>query len=782
MKRVKNFFLKSGLFVIAMSMSLVFVQCSDDEEIPGIQAEVVLPSDVDLMELEQYSYTIPFEVKSDSEWEIDFLFDDANYICYAYPDKGTGDATVKICVLDNWTDYRRTGEMHITFPKDESKNRVIQLSQKCNLDNDENNGMTTVQDGDRIYAVGYGYNMLGEYASANSVSRNPIIKIAACSDIVRTQGVNASYNSQTYSGSSITQLMNELNANAKLEGKYCGFKGEVGASFGMTDFSKNNNEYAISYVEVALQNIVLEADINYIIMDYMTDAAYEAINGLDHQGRRGTIPTSYPSTVEGFSQLVKDYGTHLIVRAKLGGKLKYCTTVDISQVDGSYDLKAYANCSYNNSFIKVSANVTDSLRESYNRSSKACNVTLVVNGGKLEAAQSLMANDCDKNIEAWTKSLGDIKNRTLVGLESQGLIRLDKLVNTNLEGGEERQKALAAFLNGDMEGLEAATAKELNINMDYETGTVAHLQKIPTFDDSRAENSLIKDIYVGGQTVARVCEEFIPVIDKTKRVTVVYPVVSNKVKYNMGYFIGDDKHKPAKVCWDGANLSVVECNDQPIGRKKELYIRGASFTDNSSDETVTSTVSDYKWSAPGYNGSYDYSLVKIFNKIWMRENYKGNRKEDGDKFGNNYNLEPVWDSWNGSSQCYYSEPMVMENPNPKYPFAPKHWRVPYSEDYVGIVETLQNNQVQFSSAKAFYPDSQGGVLGFHHIYVGHRYVDSEYAWNVEETLYPVIKKNDTGKYEWDGVFAFDKNEESVGQHMWKWGDMCIPIRFVQDIK
>ena len=342
--------------------------------------------------------------------------------------------------------------------------------------------------------------------------------------------------------------------------------------------------------------------------------------------------------------------------------------------------------------------------------------------------------------------------------------------------------ALAAFLNGDMEGLEAATAKELKINMDYETGTVAHLKNIPTFDDSRAENSLIKDIYVGGQTVARVCEEFIPVIDKTKRVTVVYPVVSNKVKYNMGYFIGDDKHKPAKVCWDGANLSVVECNDQPIGRKKELYIRGASFTDNSGDETVTSTVSDYKWSAPGYNGSYDYSLVKIFNKIWMRENYKGNRKEDGDKFGNNYNLEPVWDSWNGSSQCYYSEPMVMENPNPKYPFAPKHWRVPYSEDYVGIVETLQNNQVQFSSAKAFYPDSQGGVLGFHHIYVGHRYVDSEYAWNVEETLYPVIKKNDTGKYEWDGVFAFDKNEESVGQHMWKWGDMCIPIRFVQDIK
>ena len=255
MKKLVSF--KISALVIAMfACCMTFSACSDDD-LEGIQAEVVLPSDVDLMELEQWSYTIPFEVKSDSEWEIDFLFDDANYICYAYPDKGTGDATVKICVLDNWTDYRRTGEMRVTFPKDKSKNRVIQLSQKCNLDNDEN--LTEVTDGDRIYAVGYGYNYLGEYASANSVSINPIVMIEACSDRVKTGGVIASYEAKTYSGSSITELMNELNANAKFEGKYFGFKGEVGATFGMNDFSNSNNEYAISYVEVPNMQHNLEA-------------------------------------------------------------------------------------------------------------------------------------------------------------------------------------------------------------------------------------------------------------------------------------------------------------------------------------------------------------------------------------------------------------------------------------------------------------------------------------------------------------------------------------------
>ena len=160
---------------------------------------------------------------------------------------------MKICVLDNWTDYRRNGEMYITFPKDESKNKVIKLSQKCYLDNYDQ--ITEVTDGNRIYAVGYGYNFLGEYASAGSVSLNPIIMIDSCENRVHTGGVDASYEAKTYSGSSVTELLNELSADAKFEGKYCGFKGEIGATFNMKDFSNNNNEYAISYVEVAQQNI-----------------------------------------------------------------------------------------------------------------------------------------------------------------------------------------------------------------------------------------------------------------------------------------------------------------------------------------------------------------------------------------------------------------------------------------------------------------------------------------------------------------------------------------------
>ncbi len=776
---MKKLLLKKAIVCLTALVACVAFSACKDEVL--IQAEVVLPEDANLMELEQWSYSIPFEIKSDSEWKIDFAFDDAYSICYVFPKEGTGNAVVKLCVLDNWTDERRTGEMYITFPEDESKNQVVQLAQKCNLDNSTN--PTDVSKGDRIYAVGYGYNYLGEYASARSVSRSPIVRIEECSNRVQSGPVDATFQAKTYTGSSVTELSNDLSADASFGGSYCGFKGEIGATFNKKDFSNNSHEYAITYVEVAQQNVYLEMDHAEIIMEYMTDAAYNAINGLDVVGKRGTISTPYPSTVEGLGKLVQDYGTHLVTIARLGGRLKYSMTVDISKVESKYDLHAYANCSYKNSFVKASANVSDDLKSSYNKNSKACEVNLQIQGGGNAEALALGSNngDNDNNIKAWQASLKDITNQTLVGLDiKQGLIPLYDLVNTDLPGGTERKQALKAYITGDTKGLEELTATALGIDMNYETGTVAHIAQIPTFDEGTASNSLIKNISIGGQVVARLCEEFIPVIDNTKRVKVFYPVVSNKVKYNMGYFIGDATHKPAKVCWEGASVSITESReDSVVGAKTELYVRGSSFTSNrSNDETIESTATDFKWSGPGYNESYNYPLVKIFNKIWLRENYKANRKEDGDKFGKNYNLEPIWGTYNSSSQCFYSEQMALEKCSGKYQFTPTGWRTPQANDYLSIITTLQQNNVQLSTGQAFYPDKDGGLLGFHHIYVGFRMPDSNAAYHVGDSQYIIAKED--GSY--DGTIVFNSTQKTVSQHWWSWKDYHFPVRFVQDIE
>lgn len=180
------------------------------EKSAPIQADVVIPQGTDLMELEHYSYDVTFEIKSDSDWKIEFDFDKGQ-ICYALPDQGTGSQTIKLCVIDNPGEDKRTGKMYIDFPKDETKNQVIDLQQKGLVAN----GMLGAVDlplGNRVYVVGYGYNVLDQRASMNSVSMTPIIEISKANDDGRMAvgPMDASFVAKTYSGSSVSELSDAL--------------------------------------------------------------------------------------------------------------------------------------------------------------------------------------------------------------------------------------------------------------------------------------------------------------------------------------------------------------------------------------------------------------------------------------------------------------------------------------------------------------------------------------------------------------------------------------------
>ena len=143
---MKTFFNKILATFVAAFACLLVVSC-EGKDSDTIQAEVVFPSDVNLtkidqwessMELEQLGTNIPFEIRSNSEWEIYFSFDDERYFCLTYPNEGVGDATVNLCVFNNSYDERCTGKMYIVFPKDLGKSHIVQLSQKGDIDNDDN--------------------------------------------------------------------------------------------------------------------------------------------------------------------------------------------------------------------------------------------------------------------------------------------------------------------------------------------------------------------------------------------------------------------------------------------------------------------------------------------------------------------------------------------------------------------------------------------------------------------------------------------------------------------
>ena len=124
-------------------------------------------------------------------------------------------------------------------------------------------------------------------------------------------------------------------------------------------------------------------------------------------------------------------------------------------------------------------------------------------------------------------------------------------------------------------------------------------------------------------------------------------------------------------------------------------------------------------------------------------------------------------------------------------FVPRTWRVAATSDFLAIQKTLEDNGVVpgISTAKAFYPDSKGGVLGFHHLNLG--YLDI-----VRFEYLDFLERGQTGYYgclkyvekqdEWiPGLVSITANEGFKVKEDWYWStdqyDEFYTVRLVQDI-
>jgi len=632
---MKNFKAIAAMLLVSMNSTTTLTSCQDDtieeKQVINAQAMSLLNYSTDLQSLDNISYEVPFEVKAKGDWRIDFDFEDGTAFCYAYPKQGKGDTQIKICVLDNATDEKHTGEMIITDFGDNAKQTVVKIGQKSQLDGTRADKLIT---GNRIYGIGYGYNTI-----TNEIANNQIVAVskAIADGKIATGGINATYKIRNYTGSCFSQLCNELKADAKFSGKYFGFEAEAGANFEAKTFQENNSDYVINMIDVTMTKAHLEYSTQKLMDDdVMTDEAYNALNGLGYTTKKGRkIKTPYPSTNEGFKRLIKDYGTHLLMRADLSGKMKYSTTIDLSKVEDEYTLKAYAKCSYKSEAIKTQAGVSDDMTKKYNRNKEAIKTVLTIKGGSPANIASLQADDSSANMNAWLKSLQDNQNLVVVNLPEAKLLPLWELVSEGEDRGDvkgsERKRLLKEYMeNGQMQKDFAADSK----GMTQQMGQMAHITGLDRMIEDSEKGTLIKDLYIGSTKVARVCSEFIPKFSTSERSIVIYPVSDNWAKYNMGFFIGNKAWRPQYICWKNeGNPIVTPVENTKPGMITELYLSGSSFyapndpvvteaTEKKTDVTVKGAYMQgpTMW-ADGTEHPNDYSIVKIFNRIWQRNSY-----------------------------------------------------------------------------------------------------------------------------------------------------------------
>ncbi len=753
----------------AVVFAFGFTSCSDEIDVMNPadmeQAAEAVKTVSDLMNVSTSATTLPLQVKADGEWRIGYSYDDLGQMCHAYPKHGMGNKTIKLYIQANNSAQERHNEVYvISTATGDTLQRVPVRQQAAAM---TRAGQLTVSN--RIYGAGYGYNkMTGEITNAPLIVTEAAIK----EGMLTSSGAMKDINVREYTGSSFSQLCNDLQAEAQFEGKVGGFKGEVAAKFGMKTFQEANHDYVMTKVDAVVNTSHLEVGTQSLQGEWLTDEFYCALEGKDitktpkSGGAPRTVRSPYTSDNQGFRLLIRDYGTHLLTRCKLGGKMTYTTTIDLSKVENEYNISAYAKCAYKNAFVKASAEAKDELKITTKTNSSAVTTRLSVIGGSPAALNALQDRESDKTMNDWIASLQKGENTTVVDLSDAEFIPLYDLV----QDPDRKAKLEEYMTQGQMEQDFMADQQQ---TMTEAMGVIPHITNIDKLfsTDLNDKGTLIKDLYVGGTLVARACAEFIPKFSKTERSIVIYPVYDNWAKYNMGYFVGNKAWKPQHVCFldDGTFVSTPVQNAK-AGAQNELYLSGSSFFSPTDDavrlakesKPIVTAKGAYMqskcWNKTEGDCVRNDAIVKIFNRIWSRERY--NEKIDG------------WAGWYGPAEIKK--------------FCIHNWQVATTSDWENLLNGLDRAGIsmpaQYMSNENGGKDLTGFNIEFNQGWCYENRVDGK---DGNTMLYMTGTRDGNGNYDNIRFVEFDKTGKGhFGFGPYKAGDVKhhIFVRMVQPMK
>lgn len=591
-------------------------------------------------------------------------------------------------------------------------------------------GPEDLKDGNRIYGVGYGYNFILDHSRALSASPIIDMKYVDENHKRKTNGISAEISTELYTGHSLTEISNELSATANASGSICGFKGEVGAAFDASYRNSSEYEYAMFVSNISKTSVTMEVSRETTVANL--DATFKvALQGLTerYKGQKGLY------------NLVSDYGTHFIYQARLGGRVRYTTTVDISQVSGEYDLSAYAKVSYEKLSFSAEGSVENKYRQAYSKNTSAINTKVSAMGGTMETLRSLAKNGTKTELDAWAATLDDVKNTVVVNVEKT--IPIWDLVSND----ENRAKEIEDYVKG------GSYERDFSGDNNFVIGAMGKIESVSKLfsatDD--ATGTQIKQIKIqDGSVIAWACKEYIPQLNPDARSIVLYPVVNGKPKFNLGYFVGNNGTRPCRVCWSPKKAApdiISLSREKNAGLKDELYVLGCSFLHSDIDKTTidagdprkTEAV-DYYLEATGLNekGEKDldhkYPLIKVFNHVWMRENLS-------------YVINDDVAHKTSDNQVYYRHTLISESSYRSK--LPSGWKLPTNTLFEDFIATLKALNVQSPARKM----AKGGVMGFNAEWTG---------WMDGNT----VKKDDDNTHFWGVEGNVEGNATNYLSHFW----------------
>ena len=603
--------IKKKLFCVPSLAALLFnlcvISCSSDGDNsssskPAAQElQITSPIEVEnydfadmdtILEVKSYPYEIKFTVpvQDDETWEANLEFDPTDYEvegdpCYELGSlnkkNGTGKGTFSLYVYENGSTKSHKATLSISSA---SLNKTINLLQYPPATNDGEEVISVKNARSRM--IGYGYDYTAGYASESCVRYQVLDVAKLCGE----EGITIDYGKKlgeyTYridftnfsntvdyrelSGANTAEIEVKLAAELSGELEIGGFSAEINNH---TEWqNKEDIKYQYGWTDISVSKYTASTEINSEDIcrhEFLNPQAYQAINGLTAKYATNYIDNDKHS---GIYHLIKDYGSYVVVGGKLGGVANVTMQVDESAVSGAFNTEAMLKLAYDG-FLTSKSEVQADYKKSYTDNSSKFKFHSIVRGGSEESQNELTSllgnisatvNDRGTVATTWKNSLSSVNNCVFLGFTNskKELIPIYEFVDTELKGGEERRQAIVEYFKTQML-IDFPEAASQGVNVKTTPSKIP----LPKIDDNyqlggilkvrgRIENySLIHDIKLNdGVMAVRACSEYIPEIDTSKRITVLYPADNNRVYWNRGLYFGDEDHPPYSISWVNEKL------------------------------------------------------------------------------------------------------------------------------------------------------------------------------------------------------------------------------------
>lgn len=466
------------------------------------------------------------------------------------PTEGSESQYIRFDVEENTEPFARVAVITIADAKEPDTYRV-QIRIRQSGYNDEDNATLT---GDMLkkHRMGYGYNIMKEYASDASYSDNPILDYDKVVEAEEAKGITIISEErrhyqdlEIFSGTTITELVGQLTKEMDSKATFLGC-GKVSDT--KNDIYRNKTIEEVCGL-VRLKQIISSRTVDIGMLRSQATSDDSPLYSSEFRNALKSINENNAKS------LFAKFGTHLVVSADLGGCLELHTTITReTSIETQHSVTTVTK--------KVFGKNNGSSSQTYDEYQKEIGIDykadLTCVGGSqnthrvMEAAVQNKQQITPAQIKEWQKTFNidpaDTGKDYNVGMVGCRLIPIYEIINDPVK----RRSVQAAFAQYTNNPAMAPKPEDTPARIEMDI--------LRNEWQQRQSSCVLKAATLNKNRHFIFVKEYVPAIRQDAAVIVAYPFIEKKPYFYCGVFIGDAENHPGAVRWLGNNC-LYEPND-----------------------------------------------------------------------------------------------------------------------------------------------------------------------------------------------------------------------------